>query len=307
MLDIANEVACDIDELYASEANDIVDGGTAVLTFFGRKYNVDIVIDRVDPIKASKSISNFIKNSNKISKATEAQFVALYNHVMMYYDKHVPVASINSVKQFDVHYIEVADYTRYGFGPVLCVCGTYLADPEHGWCIVYTLTGELIVCHNDHGDTHNVLDDIAKLPNKHLYRIEPGRFIDSFIIGKSRAEIHKLNGKPDSSFKKSKDSKNTTDVYQQFHVYYDESDVCEYIELHDSNGLSIMGEPIPQNFNEVVSFVHNNHKLNKYARNFYKGHENTYYSDMAGICFGYNTEGILSYISVVAPGYWGVL
>ena len=76
MLDIANEVASNIDILYASEANDIVDGGTVVLTFFGRKYNVDIVIDQVDPVKASKSISNFIKNSNKISKATEAQFVA---------------------------------------------------------------------------------------------------------------------------------------------------------------------------------------------------------------------------------------
>ena len=52
-------------------------------------------------------------------------------------------------------------------------------------------------------------------------------------FGMSRAEVRALMGQPKSEFRKSIYSVNTTDEYDSCHVYYDEGDRLEAIEIFD--------------------------------------------------------------------------
>ena len=55
-------------------------------------------------------------------------------------------------------------------------------------------------------------------------------------FGMSRAEIRNLFGEY-SEFRKSQKSKSTTDDFGFCHVYYDENDCCEAVELFDAEVL----------------------------------------------------------------------
>ena len=58
-----------------------------------------------------------------------------------------------------------------------------------------------------------------------------------------RDVVRKLYGEYEE-FKKSEYSENTTDDFGSFHVYYDENDKCEAVEIFDDVEVTVNGEKI---------------------------------------------------------------
>ena len=80
------------------------------------------------------------------------------------------------------------------------------------------------------------------------WNITPYEKVGSIKFGDSRDKIRKLCGEF-KEFNKTKDSKNSTDDFKLFHVYYDESNKCKAIEFFKNkdtnifiNGINIFNE-----------------------------------------------------------------
>ena len=65
----------------------------------------------------------------------------------------------------------------------------------------------------------------------------PLKGVNDIRFGMNRHKIRSILGNADS-FKKTSDSKNETDAFGPYHIYYDNMDKCEAIEL--SNDVKIM-------------------------------------------------------------------
>lgn len=57
-------------------------------------------------------------------------------------------------------------------------------------------------------------------------------------FGMSRAEVRGLMGQPKSEFRKFSDE-NTTDEYDSYHVFYDEDDRLEAVEIFNDEGVEV--------------------------------------------------------------------
>ncbi len=79
------------------------------------------------------------------------------------------------------------------------------------------------------------------------WEVKPLISVGEIKFGMDRTELHALFEEKCEVFKKSKYSKNTTDAYKRFHVYYTPDDTVEAVEF-------IAGEGIELILNGVVIF-----------------------------------------------------
>ena len=70
------------------------------------------------------------------------------------------------------------------------------------------------------------------------YTICPFEGLGSIRFGMTPKQVHEVVGEPEGTFMKSKDSKFPTDDYFNlgFHVYYDESNLCNAVEIFSPYG-----------------------------------------------------------------------
>lgn len=73
--------------------------------------------------------------------------------------------------------------------------------------------------------------------------VEPLKKVDKIEFGMERDAVRKLYGEYEE-FKKSEYSENTTDDFGNFHVYYDENNKCEAVEIFDDVEVTVNGEII---------------------------------------------------------------
>ena len=86
------------------------------------------------------------------------------------------------------------------------------------------------------------------------WNINPTEDINGMAFGTDRTEVRTKLGLPDREFKKSEYSKNTTDDYGEFHVYYDADNNLEAIEIFEGVVL-IQGKVLfPGNIQNVLKF-----------------------------------------------------
>lgn len=82
--------------------------------------------------------------------------------------------------------------------------------------------------------------------------VKPTENINGLEFGTSREDVRAELGNPKKEFKKSKFSKNTTDDYGDFHVFYDGNNLLEAIEIFE--GKVLVGETVifPCSINEII-------------------------------------------------------
>ena len=72
-------------------------------------------------------------------------------------------------------------------------------------------------------------------------------------FGMTRDDVRNALGLEFKEFKKSKYSKNTTDDFGVCHVFYDEDDKCEAVEIFDDIGVTVNGlEIFPDNTDNAM-------------------------------------------------------
>ena len=77
------------------------------------------------------------------------------------------------------------------------------------------------------------------------WNVQPNVSVNKIEFGTDRAYVRKLLGKPKRVFKKTANAVNTTDAYEDFHVYYSADDNLEAIELFEGSiALSINSHPV---------------------------------------------------------------
>ena len=74
--------------------------------------------------------------------------------------------------------------------------------------------------------------------------VSPLLQVGNIELGASREDVRHAIGLPASQFKKTPMSENTTDDYRSFHVYYDQNDRCEAVEIFDGIEVEVAGKAI---------------------------------------------------------------
>ena len=77
--------------------------------------------------------------------------------------------------------------------------------------------------------------------NSESWTLVPNERIGELIFGTERKEIHRILGKQRGVFRKSCFSKNTTDDYTDYHVYYSKKDTMEAVEIFSGIEVSLNG------------------------------------------------------------------
>lgn len=72
-----------------------------------------------------------------------------------------------------------------------------------------------------------------------VWNIKPNEKVENLKFGDDRAKVREILGNNYTEFKKSKLSKNTTDDFGGFHVFYDEKNRLEAIEFFEGVELKI--------------------------------------------------------------------
>jgi hypothetical protein len=85
------------------------------------------------------------------------------------------------------------------------------------------------------------------------WNVKPAADINNIAFGTDRETVRAELGAPVKEFKKSKYSKNTTDDYGKFHVFYDADNNLEAIEIFEGT-VSVEGKKIfPGSLRNVMS------------------------------------------------------
>ena len=71
------------------------------------------------------------------------------------------------------------------------------------------------------------------------FKVIPNISVGIINFGEDRQKVRDVLGLDYTEFKKTKFSKNTTDNYGDFHVFYDENNKCEAVEFFGGVELSI--------------------------------------------------------------------
>lgn len=72
------------------------------------------------------------------------------------------------------------------------------------------------------------------------WTVEPNVSVNGLLFGSARSVVRKMLGRPESVFRKTATSTNTTDAYSGYHVYYTANDTLEAIEFFgDSIELTV--------------------------------------------------------------------
>ncbi len=73
---------------------------------------------------------------------------------------------------------------------------------------------------------------------------EPLKRVGEIELGTSRSVVREAANLPYKEFKKTLLSTNTTDDFGAFHVYYDDDDRCEAVELFDDVEVEVAGNVV---------------------------------------------------------------
>lgn len=90
--------------------------------------------------------------------------------------------------------------------------------------------------------------------------IRPLEEINGVAFGTKRKQVRKIFGSKYKEIRKNIYSKNTMDAYKEFHIYYDDDDKFEAIELYGNVEVEVMGIQIypgsKKNILELLDNVH---------------------------------------------------
>lgn len=85
------------------------------------------------------------------------------------------------------------------------------------------------------------------------WKVIPTRKVGPIQIGANRASVYSALGQPKNAFKKSKNSGNNTDNYGYCHVYYDQNDAVEAVEVFPEITLMLGGNQLsPGTLNDAA-------------------------------------------------------
>lgn len=88
------------------------------------------------------------------------------------------------------------------------------------------------------------------------WTVIPTKKVNDIEFGMERAEVRKKFSVPEREFKKSKFSKRTTDDFGSCHVYYDENDRCEAVEIFDDVEVYMDGKKVfPITVQEIIELI----------------------------------------------------
>ena len=126
------------------------------------------------------------------------------------------------------------------------------------------------------------------------WEITPLVSVGRIKFGMSREDVHSLFGEKYKEFKKTKYSKNTTDDYGKFHVFYTVDNMVDAVEIFDDIELTMNGNVIfPIKVNQIEKSIPGIEK---------DGNSYTHIDNSIGIEVGGETaESIL----IGAKGYYG--
>lgn len=85
--------------------------------------------------------------------------------------------------------------------------------------------------------------------------VQPLKEVNGVKFGMKRAEVRGVLGDA-KEFKKNKFSKMTTDDFGYCHVYYNDNDECEAIEIFNDAEVSVNGQTVfPGNMEEIKNLI----------------------------------------------------
>ena len=87
------------------------------------------------------------------------------------------------------------------------------------------------------------------------FDVKPLEQVNQIHFGMSRKEIRKLYKNRYNVFKKNIFSRNTTDDFRDFHVYYDKNNTCEAVEICNFDDMTINGKPVSKDFNDFKKVI----------------------------------------------------
>ncbi len=88
------------------------------------------------------------------------------------------------------------------------------------------------------------------------WELQPLVAIGNIKFGMKREQVHQLFDKKYAAFKKSTLSKNTTDDYGKFHVFYTENNEVEAVEIFEGIEVLLNGKKIyPVKANEIEALT----------------------------------------------------
>ena len=88
------------------------------------------------------------------------------------------------------------------------------------------------------------------------WTVIPTKKVNDIEFGMERSEVRKKFPVPAREFKKSKFSKRTTDDFGSCHVYYDENDRCEAVEIFDDAEVYMDGKKVfPITVQEIMEII----------------------------------------------------
>lgn len=105
------------------------------------------------------------------------------------------------------------------------------------------------------------------------WELVPNISIGKIYFGMSRDKVHKLFDAECKEFKKSKFSKNTSDDYGKFHIFYTSDDKVDAVEIFENIKISLNGKEIfpiktsdiekniPGIFNEDGTYTHKEYSI----------------------------------------------
>ncbi|EIC19467.1 hypothetical protein [Thiorhodovibrio frisius] len=91
-----------------------------------------------------------------------------------------------------------------------------------------------------------------------VFNFLPYASLGGLKFSMDRADVRKLLGTPNKEFMKTAFSKNTTDGYLGFHIYYDTGNKVEAIEFTDDSSNNVVFQEVnllTQSFQESVNFL----------------------------------------------------
>ncbi len=76
------------------------------------------------------------------------------------------------------------------------------------------------------------------------WEVQPKKSVNGILFGTERKRVRELIGGKYTEFKKTDSSSNTTDAYEDFHIYYDEDDLLEAVEIFGNISVTINGNVV---------------------------------------------------------------
>lgn len=103
-----------------------------------------------------------------------------------------------------------------------------------------------MACDISDSDRDKLLSVITEKENapREKWNVTPLSSVGQIKFGITREQVHSAVGNPKGSFKKTKSSKSKTDNYNTFHVYYDEEDKVEAVEIFTGMDITIGGKDV---------------------------------------------------------------